>query len=250
MSAFDELSQYLRENLSTMDGLRTYLEASSIVSVELDREQVYDLMVLMPDNMFEGAFRAQFGECFVVNDKDHSPPVFSRFKSQTWLRKDLSRRLPIALWIFGRGVVVQDPGNILRKILLECRASFEQQRKEIIRHKYIEFRSDRHNLRQAVYHNDGLAGDLLKSNVVKLALEISLLAAGRSYPYKKWLPSEAGALGGGSQLVGLCEYFIRERSYGKVISISDEIVAAIVRILSPDESFSASFLNEWWLHLV
>ncbi|MBI5220771.1 MAG: hypothetical protein HY978_02965 [Candidatus Liptonbacteria bacterium] len=249
MSTLNELSEYFEKNLSAIDGLRPYLGVSSVVSVELNRGQVYDLMVLMPDSTFEDAFKLQFGECFVVNDKDYSPPVFTRFKSHAWLRRDFSRRLSIALWIFGRGVVVQDPGNVFGEILLEYRSLFEQQLKGIIRHKYVEFRSDRHNLRQAVYRNDSLAIDLLKSNVIKLALEITLLAAGRPYPYKKWLPSETGTTYGGSQLVDLCQNFTGEEDREKVISMSDDIVATIVRILSRDESFSASFLNEWWLHL-
>jgi hypothetical protein len=249
MSTFDEIRGYIDNSLLTIEGLRGYIEASSVVSVALDPELVYDLMVVMPDSVFEGSFKNQFGQCFVVNDKDHSPPVFTRFKSQAWLRNDLSRRVPISLWIFGGGVVVQDPGNALAEILLEGRSHFEQHLKKIVRYKYLEFRSDRHNLRQAIYHNDGLAVDLLKSNVIKLALEIAFLATGRPYPYKRRLPSEAEKLCGGDRLVGLCKDFACARDPRKLISLSDDIVAAIVRILSCDKSFSASFLDEWWLHL-
>ncbi|MEK7193691.1 MAG: hypothetical protein AAB652_02775 [Patescibacteria group bacterium] len=137
MSVYNELREYFEKNLLTIDGLRAYLGMSSVVSVVLDREQVYDLMVLMPDVTFEGDFKTQFGECFIINDKDHSPPVFTRFKNHAWLKKNLARRLPIALWIFERGVVVQDPGNSLGGILLEYRSLFEQQLKGIVRYKYI-----------------------------------------------------------------------------------------------------------------
>ena len=101
-----ELARYFEEKLSVMTDLQRYLRMSSVVSVELNPGVVYDLMVLVPDHLFENDFKPQFGECFVVNDKEYSPPVFTRFKSYQWLRKDLSHRLPIALWIFGRAVVV------------------------------------------------------------------------------------------------------------------------------------------------
>ena len=232
-----------------MQNLREYLDVSSVVSVELDPSIVYDLMVLVPDQVFEASFKNQFGECFVVNHHELTPAVFTRFKSYGWLRKDFSSRLSIALWIFKRSVVVQDPKMGFGSILDEYDAIFANKRKEILRRKYIEFRSDRHNLRQAVYRHDGLATELLKSNVVKIAIEILILAHGQPYPYKKWLPSEAEKYEGGSDLVGLCTKFMQESEPEKLIALSDELVSKIVERLIPDNDFSIAFLNEWWLHL-
>src|SRR3989338_3465348 len=220
-----ELARYLEARLFVRTDLQPYLKVSSVVSVELDPEVVYDLMVLVPDHLFENDFGNKLGECFIVNDQEHSPPVFTRFKSYQWLRKDFSRRLPIALWIFSRAVVVQDPYNSFRKILLKHTALFERDLREIVHRKYIEFRSDRHNLRQAVYRHDRIAIDLIKANVVKLALEIILLTNGQPYPYRKWLPSEATRLQEGPNLVGLCADFLKEADHEKVISLSDALVA-------------------------
>lgn len=244
-----ELKRYFEEKLLSMQNLREYLDASSVVSVELDPDIVYDLIVLVPDQVFETRFKNQFGECFVVNSQEHVPPVFTRFKSYGWLRKDFSSRLPIALWIFKRSVVLQDPKMDFETILGEYDVIFAKKRKEILRRKYIEFRSDRHNLRQAVYHHDDLAMELLRANVVKIAIEILILAHGQPYPYKKWLPSEAKKYEGGPNIVGICTKFMQESEPKKLIALSDELVGKIVERLTSDNDFSIAFLTEWWLHL-
>src|SRR3989338_3726978 len=165
-----ELKRYFFDKLLSITSLKEYLEVSSVVSVEIDQKVVYDLMVFVPDNLFEGRFKAQFGESFVVNDKEHSPPVFTRFKNHQWLRRDFSNRLPIALWIFRQAIVINDPCGIFEKIISDYNVVFAKCAKDIVRRKYIEFRSDRHNLRQAVYHCDDLAVNLLRANVVKIAI--------------------------------------------------------------------------------
>ena len=74
---------------------------------ELDEGIVYDVfMVIVPDNLFTGGFYSQFGDCFVQNDRECVPPVFTRFKSYAWLRKNFERRLAIASWIFGKSIVI------------------------------------------------------------------------------------------------------------------------------------------------
>lgn len=249
MSNFIELRKYFEEKLLVKDDLRKYLEVSAIVTVELDQELIYDLMVIVPDQMFESDFRTQFGECFVVNDQEYSPPVFTRFKSYQWLLKDLSHRLPIALWIFKHAVVIQDPEGAFDAILRQHNVLFEQEVKGIIRRKYIEFRSDRHNLRQAVHHSDDLAINLLKANVIKIAMEILMLAHGQPYPYKKWLPPEARKFEQGSELVQICTEFMVEKDAKKIITLSDGLVGRVVHILSGDDNFSPGLLNQWWLHL-
>ena len=243
------LRKYFEEKLILRGDLQKYLEASSVVSVELDHEIAFDLMVLVPDLMFEGEFKVLFGEYFVVNDQEQSPHVFTRFKSYRWLRKDLSSRLPIALWIFGKSAIIQDPTKDFGMIIREYAALFSENREDIIRRKYIEFRSDRHNLRQAVYHQDMLAVDLLRANVIKIALEILILSHGKPYPYKKWLPSEAKKLKKGQDIVFICEVFVKETNLKKVISLSDELVDKIVKILADNSSLSSGLLNQWWLHL-
>jgi len=245
-----ELKRYFFDKLLSITSLKEYLEVSSVVSVEIDQEIVYDLMVFVPDHLFNSRFKTQFGESFVVNDKEYSPPVFTRFKNYQWLRKDFSNRLPIALWIFRQAIVANDPCGRFKKIISDYSVVFARCVKDIIRRKYIEFRSDRHNLRQSVCHRDDLAINLLRANVVKIAIEILILANDQPYPYKKWLPFEAKKYEGGSEIVQTCIKFIKEKDNQKVIVLSDDLVSKIVDTLARKNCFSLSFLNQWWLHLI
>ena len=69
----DATNRYLREKLLTTKGLRRYLELSSVLVTGQDLQLVVDIIVVMPDRLFEGDFRRQFGECFVVNEHNHTP---------------------------------------------------------------------------------------------------------------------------------------------------------------------------------
>ena len=249
MNNISWLKKYFEENLLSKSDLRKYLELSSVVSVELDQELVFDLMVLVPDAVYNDEFRTMFGDYFVIDNQQHAPPVFTRFKNHQWLRNDLSKRLPISLWIFGKSIIIQDPQGLFKIIVGEHSTTFHQNCVDIIRRKYIEFRSDRHNLRQAVYHDSQLAIQLLKANVIKLAMEIFILAHGKPYPYKKWLPAEATKFDKGTELICSCNVFMSEMNRKQLIDLSDELVVRMVDILGVTDMFSSNFLNQWWLHL-
>lgn len=54
------LEDYFRRKLLSNNTLREYIERSSVVTVELDEGIVYDLMVIMPDDLFTKEFSCQF----------------------------------------------------------------------------------------------------------------------------------------------------------------------------------------------
>ncbi|MDE2038177.1 MAG: DUF4037 domain-containing protein [Patescibacteria group bacterium] len=243
------LDSYCQRKLLTDPLVGRYAEQSSIVTVELDHEIVYDLMVLLPDILFEREFSKRHGECFVLNDQKSVPPVFTRFKSYAWLKRDFGRRLPIALWIFGRSVIVRDPNGAFSSIVGEYSDLFKRSLRGIIERKYVEFRSDRHNLRQTVHHGDDLACSILKANIVKLAAELKLLSQGKPYPYKKWLVSEVDESNGGKTLLEISHRFIEARRPEDTIATSDELVNAVVTFLDKEGILSGDILTEWWLHL-
>lgn len=243
------LDEYYRKKLLSETTVAKYVEQASVITVELDKNVVYDLMVLMQDNVFNGEFASRFGECFVLNNRECVPPVFTRFKSYTWLRCDFERRLAIALWIFGKSVVISDPNDTFVSVVSEYSSIFERDLEKIIKRKYVEFRSDRHNLRQVVYHQDRLACDILKSNIVKLAAELQMLSQRKPYPYKKWLAYEVGKSDNGKHLLGISRKFIETREPADIISVSEELVQSVVHFLSCDGLLPSNFLAEWWLHL-
>ena len=244
-----QVKRYFAEQLLRRDDLAPYLRVSSVVSVGNDPELVYDIYCFIPDDLYTHDFSQIHGRCFVVSDQTHSPPVFSRFKDYNWLRTDLSQRVAIALWIFKRAIVIQDPDDSFACIIAERDAFFHQSLEDIARRKYIEFRTDRHNLRQAIFHKETMAVGLLKSNVVKLGLEILMLANELPYPYRKWLPSEVTSVPEGPEFLEVCSAFLTESDADRVIQLSDALVARIITVLERTSNLDSPFLHEWWLHL-
>lgn len=249
MNTSEWLEDYFRHKLLSDDILHKYIDKSSVVTVELDEGIVYDLMVIMPDDLFTGEFSVKFGGCFVQNDHECVPPVFTRFKSYDWLRRDFERRMAIALWIFGKSIVIRDPCNAFLTILTEYRSVFKRRLLEIMKSKYVEFRSDRHNLRQAVSHQDIMACALLKANIVKLATEMVFLSMGQSYPYKKWLFHEVEKLEGGPVLLSIAKRFIDAVDLNQTIAISEELVMHTNNFLSQRTHLPSSLFLKWWLYL-
>lgn len=243
------LGEYYQRKLLSEVAVGKYVEQSSVVTIELDEGVVYDLMVLVPDNVFDAEFTGRFGECFVLNDQECAPPVFTRFKSHAWLRRDFERRLAIALWIFGKSVVIHDPGGMFSSVVSEYKSMFERNLEGIIKRKYVEFRSDRHNLRHTVHHQDGLVCDILKANIVKLAAELQMLSQGKPYPYKKWLVYEVGKSDEGKHLLAISRRFIETRDPTDIILTSEELVQSVIHFLNRDGLLPSNFLAEWWLHL-
>lgn len=243
------LRRYFEEELMLIDDLRKYLPISTIVSVEVDEELIIDLIAFVPDQIFNSEFTKKHGDCYVVNDQKQLPHVFTRFKSYQWLLDDFSKRRAIALWIFQNAIIVNDPNDAFRRIVQSQSEIFHRSLVDIIRKKYIEFRSDRHNLRQAIFHQDKLAINILRANVAKLALEILILANGKPYPYKKWLASEASKYDANHVVREDCLRFISEEYPDKIIAQSDELVGKISDVLLLNTNLPTQLVKEWWLHL-
>lgn len=87
MNTDSELRVYYERKLLSASGLGKYFEQSSVVSVELDEKIIYDLLVLMPDEVFAGDFKREFGDCFVLNDQKNSPSLRRKKKSNTMKTK-------------------------------------------------------------------------------------------------------------------------------------------------------------------
>lgn len=243
------LDNYCRSKLFSEPAIGRYAEQSSVVTVELDEGIVFDLMVLVSDDVFEREFVGKFGKCFVLNDQECKPPVFTRFKSYAWLRSDFERRLAISLWIFGKSVVIRDPEDTFGSIVREHVSVFERNLGEIIKRKYVEFRSDRHNLRQTVHHGDWLACEILKANIIKLAAELQILSQGKPYPYKKWLAHEVRKSDEGTCLLDISRRFIEAKDPAGIIATSEELVQTVVSNLGRGGLLPSDVLSEWWLHL-
>lgn len=241
-----EVEIYVQKKIKT-DVAEFFLRSSIILLIEDDPNIVRDILVLIP-NMEYGKFVDCYGHCFVVDDHDCEYPIFTKFRNLEWLEDDLKSRLPIALWIYQNSLIVQDPQGEFVRLLDYYQSVFQQVLPTLIRHKYIEMRTERHNLRQAISQNRKIAIPIIKVAVAKLSMEISLLADSQPYPYKKWLPEVVRNSHLGGVIYTLTETFLEEKNDEKTIAISEEIIASIKNFLSKNW-LPSDLLNRWWLYL-
>jgi hypothetical protein len=256
MDHLDSVNGYLQTQLARKPELAGFLDdaavvwyASSAFMEWYDPDLVRDLLIVLPDERFEN-FKTSLGSNYVVDDHDAVPPIFVRFKSYEWLRRDFARRLPVALWIYQHSRVLRDPQDRFTDILRAQSEAFKEQLPSILRRKYLEFRTDRHNLRHTVPAGMDLATRLIKASVVKLALELTLLAEGRPYPYKKWLfwAVEKEAIQG-REIVNLITRFWDEADKDQIIVLSDQLVAKVSSICAQSGFIPGDVTTKWWLHL-
>lgn len=247
------LERYVRKKLFAIEQIAPYLCDSSVIETGSDFGLVWDFLIIMPKEKFQANFVHRFGHTFVLDDHEQCPPVFTRFKCYEWLNRDFERRLPIALWIFQNACIIQDPNNTFREIVDHYQGLFNQKIPEIIRAKYLELRSERHNLRQTVSlgHLTPVEIDLMRGTVVKLAFEILLLASRLPYPYKRCLAEEVRKKIGieGQKLLTLADTFLRETCGPGIIAKSDDLITMVIRALTRRKLFEKAFLNRWWEYL-
>lgn len=241
-----EMEIYVQKKLKT-EVTESFLTSSTILLIEDDPNIVRDILVLIPNTEY-GKFIDCYGPHFVVDDHDYEYPIFTKFRNLEWLKDDLKSRLSIALWIYQNSLVIQDPQREFVRLLDYYQSVFQQALPVLIRHKYIEMRTEKHNLRQAISQDRKIAIPIIKATVAKLAMEISLLADNQPYPYKKWLPEVARNSHIGRAIYTLVEDFLGEKNGEKTITISEEIIESMRNFLSKNW-LSSDILNRWWLYL-
>lgn len=246
MNKKTEVEIYVQKKLKT-EVAEFFLRYSIILLIKDDPNIVRDILVLIPNTEY-CKFVDCYGHCFVVDDHDCEYPIFTKFRSLEWLEDDLKSRLPIALWIYQNSLVIQDPQREFVRLLDYYQSVFQQALPALIRHKYIEMRTERHNLRQVISQNRKIAVPIIKAAVAKLSMEISLLADSQPYPYKKWLPEVARNSHLGGVIYTLVEAFLDEKNDEKTITISEEIIASMRNFLSK-KWLPSDLLDRWWLYL-
>ena len=241
-----EVDIYIKEKLK-MEVSEYFLKFSIILLTRDEPNIVRDILVLIPNTEY-GKFVNCYGSHFVIDDHDYEYPIFTKFRNLKWLKDDLESRLPIALWIYQNSLVIQDLQGEFVKLLGYYQSVFQQALPALTKYKYIEMRTERHNLRQAISQNRKIAVSIIKATIAKLSMEISLLADYQPYPYKKWLPEVARNSCLGKEIYALVETFLNEKNGKKTIAISEEIIAnmrnSLCKNLLPND-----LLNRWWLYL-
>jgi len=244
-----KVRNYVFERLYDNPLLKKHISRSSILLIT-EEYNIWDIIVLFPDNIFSQHIARKVGECFVIDDHDHKPWVFTRIKDYKWLRKDFSRRISIALWLFSNALIVQDEDSIFSDILTEQLTRFYELIPKLLALKYIEFRSERHNLRYASIEKRLLASRIIRATIVKLSLEICFLSERKPYPYKMLLPERSLVeTANGIEVLQIGERFLNAENDELIIELSENLVRKIVSVLKNTKMFSDSWLDNWWLHL-
>lgn len=239
--------EYARDKLFKDHRLSRYIKKASILLTENDPGLVWDLLIIIPNEIFN-KFSIEYGDKFVIDDHKHNPWVFTKVRSLEWLSQDFQKRLPIALWIYRRSAVIQDEKKQFSDILIKYEEKFTNLLPEILEKKYLEFRTERHNLRHAVKKEDRIAVNLIKTVVVKLSFEISFLAKGEPFPYKKWLPAFVqNETKDGKELYNISKNFLDAEESEETIKLSDKLVEKTSSFLIG--KLNVDLLQRWWLHL-
>lgn len=191
----------------------------------------------------------ELGNRDVIDDHDVLPWVFVKLRSYDWLRNDLQRRLAIALWLYRNAIIIHESSRDFRSIVEAAEESFANQLTAIIKQKYLEMRTERHNLRHACQLGEANSCRLIAATVVKIALEILFLVHHSPYPYKKRLfPVVEQEYPDHVSYLQTCKNFIQYQSLDGLIEKSDLLVNEVNNeILSfgiPD-----SVVTNWWMHL-
>jgi len=242
--------KYVAEVLAHKTELSGYIGESTILLNVYENNKIWDLMILIGNDCFKHEFARLYGEYFVVDDHEHDPLVFTRVKSYQWLAENFTKRLPVALWIFQNAIILQEKGNLFQRVIAEQRGNFCRDLHGIIKRKYIELRTDRHNLRYSAMKPEDMANALLKANIAKLCFELCLLAGNKPYPPKNLLPDYAknNAING-NEVFFLAQKFLTAADPETTILLSDKLIDHIVATLRETKFYSDELLLKWWMYL-
>ena len=245
-----ECKQYIEQSLACRNELEEYIEQSTILLNSYEGNRVWDLMILMDSDWFKYEFAYLYSEHFIVDDHNHDRSVFARVKSYAWLEENFNMRLPVALWLFQNATIIQEHKNDFSRIIAKQKERFTANLSKIIRRKYLEMRGERHNLRYSAERPDDMSNTLLKSNIVKLCFELSLLAEGKPYPFGILLPGYARSKSSfGGDIFAVSSHFLAEIDPKKTIELSDRLIEKVSSALNSTGNFSSDFLSRWWLYL-
>ena len=249
-SIIDRCKVYVAKILAKKIELADYINESTILLNVYENNKLWDVMIIMDDDLYKYEFAHLNSEHFVVDDHKHDPLVFTRVKSYKWLNEDFAKRLPVALWIFQNAAIIQKSGRQFTQIIAEQEKILTKKIQALIKRKYLEMRGERHNLRYSVVRIDDMANILIKANIAKLCFELSLLASGKPYPFRMLLPEYAkDNVVNGEKLFCLTQKFLTTTDAKKIIVLSDKLIEFVIKRLQEKNYFSNDFLRRWWLYL-
>lgn len=242
------VDSYLKRNLPKILESNELIDSVSVLLTENDHDSIWDLLIIIPDEKYAD-FSGQYGFSYVFDDHGHSPPVFSKVRSIGWLKSDLDRRMPIALWVLNNSLIILDHDYQTQNLIDEYGSKFKTRIPDLIKLKYLELRSERHNLRKAVDFRRDMAIEIIRITVIKLALELSFLIDNQPYPYKKWLPEMAALSHYGREILDVSNIFLKAVNHNEIIETSQTLVNTVNDMLREKGALPNYVIERWWEYL-
>ncbi len=249
-----ELSSYVDEQLHRISARDAYAEvisavlAGSAATGAHDAYSDWDLHLFLPDADYE-TFRARYGADFVIDDKEHAPPVFGVFRPLGWLGERMLARPEFYLWIFEGATVIRDPERRYGSILEEGRGRFDAGIEQLVRGHYVGYRAARNSLPNTLRRGDPAAALLVVAEAAELALQTTSLLMGQPYPYAKWLLWHLAACGSEGRVVAELTSGLLTAEPGEQMLSADRRLRGEVVRLAGERYPAAPWLGPWWKYL-
>jgi len=225
-----------------------YKKASVILLLPGDNDLVWDLLWIFEDILFpDFLWKKVMFDFPELDDHTIEPPVFNKIRNESWLISDFNNRLNISLWLYLNSKIIYSNSFFFKDELDKAFQNFQKNLRHTIELKYLELRSERHNLRQAIQKNNKGGVLIIKATILKLFYEICFLVDGSPYPYKKLLHTNIMNCKNGLKSLEIGKLWIESDSRN-IISLSDELIFFLSEILK-HIGFSPDFLKKWWLYL-
>jgi hypothetical protein len=238
------------ECIKNNNEIKEYLLNASVLAIKYEDGKIYDIMIFLEDDIFTNQFSPIYGSNFVIDKHTNHYDIFIRIKNYSWIKKDFSRRLPIALWILKNSIILQEKEKKITSIINLYQNKFESMVVDMACQKYLELRSERHNLRFSLKRNDHVASTIIKATIVKLSLELCFLSERKPYPFKILLPQTATEQSEyGEEMLNICRSFLNSTIAEESIFLSDKLIQKLIDMLDKKLHLQNDFLEKWWLHL-
>lgn len=168
-----------------------------------DSRADWDIHVLLADKDYTAFAKSR--QSLIIDDKKHTPVVFTQVHNKTWILERLQKgeTAVLYLWIYTHGLFIQD--NLKIKTLLSRQAdNFKADLPALRKAHHIQFSVRRLDTASCAARGLVVAAGINRAEMVKLALQTFSLIKSQPYPYSKWLAKHVKGLSPEGARLGAC----------------------------------------------
>jgi|APTNR8051073442_1049403.scaffolds.fasta_scaffold35028_3 predicted nucleotidyltransferase len=203
--ALKELLQHsLLKNFSASLSLAI---VGSVASGHADEHSDIDLLAVLPDTEFSQLSCTLKENPHLNSDlpsivENTTPEITTKIRAINWIIDEVDRDFVIMSYILSTAKIILDPLNILSELSIRTSDRFDSSVTRILLDELALFRNDLYWIEQHSQRGDQFAipGLLTRASFLQRALQLSFLADGRPYPYRKWIWKQMQETSIGKQL--------------------------------------------------